>query len=233
MTAPSSILLLGGVAAVGIVAAGPVVGAVVGVGAYAGKVWSAIPRRGRREQIDPRSLRSPWRDYVQETQIAQARYQRVVEQAREGPLTDRLQQIGDRISDGVREAWGIAQRGQALEDGVHQLQVSDAQRELKRTLAEVQENPSPSNRQRLEALQSQVATAQRLQGVTRDAAERLRLLDARLDEAVARAVELSLSGDAGRLTGLGSDVDDLVGEMEALRQALDETGGTAAQMGVT
>jgi hypothetical protein len=64
--------------------------------------------------------------------------------------------------------------------------------------------------------------------VTRDTAEQLRLLDARLDEAVARAVELSLSGDSGKLTGLDSDVDDLVAEMEALRQALEETGGGTA-----
>ncbi|MEE8601686.1 hypothetical protein [Euzebya tangerina] len=233
ITAPSSLLLLGGAAAVGIVAGGPVIGAVLGVGAYAGKVWRAIPRRGRAEQIDPRSLRSPWRDYVHETQIAQARYRRVVEQAQEGPLTDRLEQIGERIGDGVRQAWGIAKRGQALEDGLHQLEVNQAQRELKRTLEEVQRHPTPSNRQRLESLQSQVATAQRLQRVTTDASERLRLLDARLDEAVARAVELSLSGDTGQLSGLGSDVDSLVGEMEALRQALEETGGTTAQMGVT
>ena len=72
----------------------------------------------------------------------------------------------------------------------------------------------------------------RLEAVTQQAAERLRLLDARLDEAVARAVELSLSGDSGQLSGLDSDVDSLVGEMEALRVALEDTGGGTAQMGV-
>jgi DNA anti-recombination protein RmuC len=100
-------------------------------------------------------------------------------------------------------------------------------------MEESRSNPSDSNRRRVESLQSQIATARRLQEVTRDTAEQLRLLDARLDEAVARAVELSLSGDSGKLTGLDSDVDDLVAEMEALRQALEETGGGTAQMGVT
>ncbi|MDQ3147987.1 MAG: hypothetical protein M3R01_13860, partial [Actinomycetota bacterium] len=48
----------------------------------------------------------------------------------------------------------------------------------------------------------------------------------RLDEAVARAVELSLrTGDHIDVGGLGSDVDQLVEEMESLRAALDDTGG--------
>ena len=54
-----------------------------------------------------------------------------------------------------------------------------------------------------------------------DARDRLRLLDARFDELVARAVEVSVgSGDTNLL---GNDVDELVGELEALRIALDET----------
>jgi len=58
--------------------------------------------------------------------------------------------------------------------------------------------------------------------VASEARDRLRLLDARLDEAVARAVELSLgTGDARALQG---DVDQLVEEMEALRLALEDAG---------
>jgi hypothetical protein len=233
ITAPSSILLLGGVAAAGIVAAGPIVGAVLGIGAYAGRVLAAVPRRGAADAIEPGRLRSPWRDYVQETQIAEARYDKIVRDAQSGPLQDRLASIGERIHDGVREAWRIAQRGQALEDGLHQLQPAVAVRQLEQARHEADRAPSDSNRQRVQSLESQVATATRLQRVTTDAAERLRLLDARLDEMVARAVELSLSGDQGRLHGLGADVEDLVGEMESLRLALEETGGGPAQMGVS
>ncbi|CAN5489513.1 hypothetical protein BH23ACT9_BH23ACT9_22290 [soil metagenome] len=232
IAAPSSILLLGGAAAVGIVAGGPVVGAVVGLGVYAGRVLAAVPRRGATGKIDPTTLRAPWRDYVLETQIAEARYDKVLRGAAKGPLRDRLTQIGERIHVGVREAWLIAQRGQALEDGLHQMQPAVAERSLQQARAEAQRSPSDSNQQRVQSLESTVATARRLQDVTAGAADRLRLLDARLDEAVARAIELSLAGDSGRLSGLNSDVDDLVGEMEALRQALEETGGTAAQMGV-
>ena len=46
--------------------------------------------------------------------------------------------------------------------------------------------------------------------------------------AVARAVELSVSADSvGDLAPLGADVDSLVGELESLRQGLEETGGAA------
>ena len=53
--------------------------------------------------------------------------------------------------------------------------------------------------------------------------------NARLDEAVARAYELSVqASDVADLGGLGNDVDNLVVEMEALRQGLEEAGGQAA-----
>jgi hypothetical protein len=67
-----------------------------------------------------------------------------------------------------------------------------------------------------------------------DARSQLRLLDARLDEAVTRAIELSLRSPADAdLTGLGSDVESLVQDMEALRAALEDvdrpaTGGSGA-----
>ena len=57
-----------------------------------------------------------------------------------------------------------------------------------------------------------------------DAYDRLRLLDARIDETVTRTVELSVSQtDDGSVAGLGVEVDSIVGDMEALRQAIEET----------
>ena len=68
--------------------------------------------------------------------------------------------------------------------------------------------------------------------MAQDARDRLQRLNAELAEAVARAVELSLSAaDIGALQPLGSDVENVVGELEALRQALEETGGQAGQAG--
>ena len=51
-------------------------------------------------------------------------------------------------------------------------------------------------------------------------------------EAVARAVELSVHADSvSDVAPLGADVDSLVGELEALRQGLEETGGAARAAG--
>ena len=60
----------------------------------------------------------------------------------------------------------------------------------------------------------------------------MRLLNARLDEAATRTIELSVPGrDAAELGMLGRDVDDMVLDMEALRQAIEETGGGSAVAG--
>ncbi len=68
-------------------------------------------------------------------------------------------------------------------------------------------------------------SSDRMRAVSGDARDRLRLLDARLDELVARAVEVSVgSADSGTLSG---DVDEIVNDLEALRQALEETDRAA------
>jgi hypothetical protein len=54
------------------------------------------------------------------------------------------------------------------------------------------------------------------------------VLNAQLDEAVARAVELSVHADSETdIAPLGNDVDSLVSELESLREGLEETGGAA------
>jgi hypothetical protein len=80
---------------------------------------------------------------------------------------------------------------------------------------------SPATAETVRSLEAQIAAGDRVAAAATQADDRLRMLDARYDELVARAVEVSLgSGDS---EGLSDDVDDLVTELEALRQALDET----------
>ena len=57
--------------------------------------------------------------------------------------------------------------------------------------------------------------------------DRLRLLDARFDELVARTVEVSVG--TGDTDVLGDDVDGLVNELESLRIAMEETDRAAGQ----
>ena len=81
--------------------------------------------------------------------------------------------------------------------------------------------PSPSEAETATALQAQLASAERLATLANRSRDRLRLLDARFDELVARTVEVSVgSGDTDLL---GNDVDGLVNELESLRIAMEET----------
>jgi ribosomal protein S20 len=231
ITAPSAILMAGAGAAAGILAglaALPVVG--IAAAAWLVRVATLLPRRTSGERIDPMSISDPWRGFVRDALDAQRRYRKAVAAANEGPLRARLVEIGERIDAGVSECWRVARRGDALVDAIGNLDVLGARKDLDeakraRTRNEVQEST-------VKALQAQVDTADRLIDVAEDVQDRLRLLDARLDEAVARAVELSIRAeDVGELSGLDSQVDEVVSEMESLRIALDEAGGTAQAAG--
>ena len=253
VTAPSAVLLAGAGTAAGVLAGvGLPLAVVVGLVAYGVRVAFGLPRKKRPERIDLGGLSQPWRAYMKDAMEAQRRYARAVAVSEPGPLRDRLGEIGVRLDAGVRECYRIARRGAALEDGLAGLQTGVAWSDLMHGLdafrvpAELRERVQQGESirdhpalghdlrkcgmdeqdlQKVEALQAQVLSAQRLNTVAQDARSRLELLNARLDEAVARAVELSLSAeDATALSGLGGDVDDLVGEMESLRSALDEAG---------
>ena len=83
------------------------------------------------------------------------------------------------------------------------------------------------------SLQAQLDTANRMDATIRETQNRLRLLNARLDEAVTRCIELSVSHtDSAELGTVGDAVSDILGEMEALRSAITEvrsiSTGTAA-----
>ncbi len=221
MTSPLGIVLAGVGAAVALVA-GLGIPAAIGFAAVAwgGRVAAAVPRGDHRaERIDPFVLAEPWRRYVQASLAAQARYERTVEATPDGPLKLRLADIGTRLQQGVSEVWQVASRGHDIDAGLKTLDVRSARAELQRLDQEPAGSHTAATR---DALAAQLATAARLQAVSTDARDRLRLLDARLDELVARAVELSVSGSASAISGLGDDVDSLVSEMESLRQALEE-----------
>ena len=75
------------------------------------------------------------------------------------------------------------------------------------------------------ALDAQLASAHRLVALADRSRDRLRLLDARFDELVARTVEVSVG--TGDTDVLGNDVDGLVSELESLRIAMEETDRAA------
>jgi hypothetical protein len=226
ITSPGAILLAGAGASAAILAGAPLAAAaVVGALVWAGRIALAVPRKARRVEADPALVAEPWRSLVRQAQRAEARFDQVLAGTDPGPLKDRLAEVDARVAVGVDECWRIAQRGNELSAAVADLDVDDLQRQLRAAEAQAARHPERADLAgTASSVRQQLASCQRLAGVATDAEDRLRRLAAQLNEVVARAVELSLKGpDLGTLQPLGSDVDSLVGELESLRVALEET----------
>ncbi|MGH9178706.1 MAG: hypothetical protein ACRD0N_09160, partial [Acidimicrobiales bacterium] len=201
--------------------------AAVGVLAWGARVALAVPRRPREERIDAFAVGEPWRHMVTDALQARARFEETVARARPGPLRDRLVELGRRLDHGVRECWRIARQGDALDAGLAQVDRQEAERELAELQREIRQADMierPSLERAQAAVQAQLASAERMDRVAREARSRLRVLNAQMDEAVARAVELAVTAhDSADLSPLSADVESLVGELESLRQAVEET----------
>lgn len=226
-------LLVGIAVAVVLAVAGlPVWAAVLaGVALWALNVVRLAPRGRRRERIDPFTLQEPWRRFVQDALQARARFAHAVERIPPGPLRDRLGEIEQRVQTGVEECWQVAKRGQVLVRARRGIDVADIERRLAQLeRAAAGDGLDEADRAVQRSLASQRASADRLDQVIERAQRELRLLDARLEEAVVRTIEISAqaTGGAEATGGLGADIDAVVSEMEALRLALDEAGVTPA-----
>ena len=220
-------LAAGGAAAGGVGAAAvgvPVVVGAVGLGgaAWLGRAAAAIPGR-RGEKIDPFSLREPWRHFVRDALRAHDTFDQLVKRTPEGPLRDRLADIAERMEAGLRESWRIASRGETLVEARQAIDDAAVRAELA-SLQDPRAGGDPASRARLaEALQSQIDAADRLDRIIDQTYDQLRLMDARMDNAVTRALEISVSAtDSAAYGHLGAEVDGLVDDLEALRQGLEE-----------
>jgi hypothetical protein len=219
---PLGILLAGVGTAAGILVGLPVVAAAgIGVAAWGGRVLAAVPGGTPSARVAPSSLSEPWRSYGLQAEESKRRFDRVVESVAPGPLRERLELLSGRLDQGVDESWRIARRGDQIGAAIGKIDTVSAEAELadlRRRLNGVA--PSPAQAQTIEALEAQLASAQRLTALADGARDRLRLLDARFDELLARTVEVSVG--TGDTDVLGEDVDGLVHELEALRMAMEE-----------
>jgi hypothetical protein len=219
---PLGILLAGVGAAAGILVGLPVVAAAgIGVAAWGGRVIAAVPRAAPSARVAPSSLSEPWRSYGVQAVEAKKRFDNVVDSVAPGPLRERLELLSGRLDQGVDESWRIARRGHQIGAAIAKIDTVSAQAELADLRYRLGEAaPSPAQAQTIEALEAQLASADRLTALAERARDRLRLLDARFDELLARTVEVSVSG--GDTDMLGEDVDGLVRELETLRMAMEE-----------
>lgn len=227
-------IVLFGVGTAGAVLVGAPLAAAAGVGAFVwgGRVLAAVPRDPAPHQVAAGTLAEPWRSYVQAARNSKNRFDDVVRSMTNGPLKDRLWELATKLQEGVAESGRIATRGNAISGAIGSLGTDAARSELAELTAQTTgAPPSASLVETIRSLEAQVAAGDRLETAARQAADRLRLLDARFDELVARAVEVSLgTGDSDVLV---ADVDGLVHDLESLRIALDETNvasGTGTQL---
>jgi hypothetical protein len=204
-----------------------------GAAAWAAKVALSLPRRRGGSRPDPFRLGEPWRHHVSDALSAQRRFEQTVRRTASGPLRESLAHLKDRIDQGVAASWRVAQQGDQLDDALRRMDLAAIRRELADLEGErgrYREGQEPGSlAQTIRSVEAQQAAGERLASVAAGADERLRLLNAQLDEAVARAIELSVSSAAGPadVDTLTSGVDGIVGQLEALRQGLEEVEGAS------
>lgn len=197
----------------------PIVAAVaVGLGLYAASVAIAMPRAPKVAAIDPFTVGEPWRHFVKDAQRARQQLHATVRETPAGPLRDRLASIAGRLDAGLQQGWQIAKRGHEIDAMVRRL--DPPRLRSRRDALAAQDARSTDVDSALASVESQLATADRLKALSASTADRLRLNQARLDELVARTAEVSI-GAASTDTYAG-EVDELVLELESLRQAVQE-----------
>ncbi len=226
LLSPWSILLFGAATAAAIVAGLPIlVAVVIGAAAYGLKILFAVPKNKRGSRIDPFVLSEPWRGHIQSAQASKLRFDRTVVTTPRGPIKNRLRDLAKRLEDGIDEAWRIATRGDDVDSAISQLNTKNARRELgqlqKRSAVSSDPDDAVQIASTIASLEAQISSGERLERVSASARNQLRLLEARFDELVARAVEVSIGAADGGV--LGNDVDNLVTELHGLRLAMDET----------
>ncbi|MEO5899465.1 MAG: hypothetical protein ABIR68_04950 [Ilumatobacteraceae bacterium] len=175
----------------------------------------------QRVYIDPFTIGEPWRRHVSAAQSTQRRFEGIVAAVPAGPLHDRLAAIGRQVQHGVEEGWQIAKRGDEVDDALKRIDTPSIRAQLDRAADDAKAS-----------LQTQLDTGFRIRATRDDTDQRLRSLNMRLDQLVAQAAEVSLGSDT--TADLGSGVDAVIIELEALRQAMNEinslSGGSTASV---
>jgi hypothetical protein len=209
-------------AVIGIVAAfflSPATAAGLGLAVYVATVLAAMPSEPSRSSIDPFTLSEPWRRFVQSAQRSRSALRETLRGATDGPLKDRLTDIADRLDSAIEESWTIAKRGDEIDAAINRIDPVRLRAQLDSLRAA--SGGGDSGVAAIESVEGQLASAERLKALSASTADRLRLTQARLDELVARAAEVSV-GRTDEAT-YENDVDNLVIELEGLRQAVAET----------
>ncbi len=212
--------------------------------AWLGRMVVALMQTRRRlplVEIDPFAVSEPWRQYVRQSLAARQRFDAAVAQWPPGPLHDRLVFLQPRLGQATAEVWTVAQQGAALDGTVRGVRtgpprpaIEQLSTELQAIQAERQQNPGADREAALarseEAVAAQIRAARRSDATRTEVLDRLRLLTARLDEAVTQLLALGLDRPAreGSVEEAAGSVEAVLEEIGALQQGLREAGAAAS-----
>ncbi len=177
--------------------------------------------------IDPFTLQEPWRRYVQSAMQSRRRLDDVVNQRADGPMRDRLADTVRQVDDIVARIWEAAQEGHAISSASRLADLPSLERRISTTETQLADLPDERRgplESSLGSLRSSVEVGRRLARDRDQASDRLRELNARLDELVIRGIEVSASNvNTTDADTLRAELDSLVVDVEGLRQGLAET----------
>lgn len=200
----------------------------IGIVVCAGAVLAAMKLRPSKRaagsgavRIDPFGVGDPWRRHVASAQSAQRRYSKIVADVDAGPLRTRLADIGRQIEHGVQECWQIAKRGDQLDDMIRSLDGGSLRNRL-----EVSSDDAVRA-----SLQQQLGSLDRVRDARDQTDRRLNVLATRLGELVGQAAQVATDASGERTAALGSAVDEVVVQLQALSTAVDEVNTTGRSRG--
>ncbi|MDQ2728797.1 MAG: hypothetical protein M3Y91_13270 [Actinomycetota bacterium] len=207
--------------------------AVIGWGGRMG--WAVVARSRRQrtvkpEPVDPWSVPPPWRDHLRAVVDAERRFDQAVSSLDEGPTRERVGSLADRIDRSVRTAAVTARRGALLTTPERAARTAALSAELA-GMTQRHDRLDEAALRHESVVAAQLRAMRRADSVSADALDQVRLLAARIDEAVTALVELSIdesdAGGGGEPRSLVAVLDEIAAlhaGMEASKAAMDSAG---------
>jgi peptidoglycan hydrolase-like protein with peptidoglycan-binding domain len=161
------------------------------------------------------------RDEVEGAVHAFRRWQQVTATLVDGPLAERLGELGAQVQAGVLELYALVVRIGEVERVVGALDPDGATAAYKAARRRAADGHPPPE---LDALEARFQSIQRMLNVVADAEVQVRVIDARLLAAVSRGAELVVTADPRGLTTMSADLDGVVAQLDAARRALASFG---------
>ena len=193
----------------------------VAIVVYVASVLLSLPRQHVEAPIDPFTLSEPWRQLMQGAQQSRRKFRETIATVSAGPLRESLDAIGAQLEQGLGETWRVAKAGDDIDDAVRRLDPPGLRSKLTVAEARAAADHTPENEAAVASIKSQIESADRLKQQSEQTVATLRMTQTQLDGLVARAAEVSVG--AADTTDYAKDVDDLVIQLEALRQAVEDT----------